>query len=95
MLLYGGRGRVDAVVVARNAVVMLVWLGCLGFGGSLRAGAQTAVDGAISGFVMDESGAALVGAVIRVQGVATGQVMEARSGAKGEFAVARVAAGTY
>src|SRR5271168_4440469 len=56
---------------------------------------QSAVDGAISGFVVDASGAALAGAIVRVEDVATGFESSAKTGSRGEFLVAHVPAGAY
>ena len=54
---------------------------------------QTAVDGAISGFVVDAGGAALVGAVVQVQNVANGTMDRVTTEGKGEFLVAHLPAG--
>src|SRR5271168_1164680 len=56
---------------------------------------QTAVDGAIGGFVVDASGAALAGAVVRVENVATGTANRATTEGKGEFLVPHLPAGEY
>src|ERR1700748_1571756 len=56
---------------------------------------QTAVDGAISGFVVDASGRALAGAVVQVQSVATGTTERVTTEGKGEFFVAHLPAGEY
>jgi hypothetical protein len=53
------------------------------------------VDGAISGFVVDGGGAALVGAVVEVQNVADGTMTRTTTEGKGEFLVAHLAAGEY
>jgi hypothetical protein len=53
------------------------------------------VDGAISGFVVDASGAALAGAVVRVREASTGLEREAATGSKGEFVVSTLPAGEY
>jgi len=61
----------------------------------VRAQGQTSVDGAVSGFVIDASGAALVGAVVQVQNLATGLTTNAVTEARGEFVVAHLPAGEY
>ncbi|WP_260735923.1 TonB-dependent receptor [Tunturiibacter lichenicola] len=61
----------------------------------VRAQGQTSVDGAVSGFVIDASGAALVGAVVQVQNLATGLATNAVTEARGEFVVAHLSAGEY
>jgi hypothetical protein len=53
------------------------------------------VDGAVSGFVVDAGGAALVGAVVQVQNVADGTMNRATTEGKGEFLVAHLPAGEY
>ncbi len=81
------------------AVVRIVWasllLGCAAAWVEMHAWGQSAVDGAISGFVVDASGAALAGAVVRVEDVSTGFASGATTGDSGEFLVARVPAGKY
>ena len=56
---------------------------------------QTAVDGAISGFVVDAGGLALPGAVIQVRSVASGTTARMTTGGKGEFLVGHLPAGEY
>ncbi len=63
--------------------------------GAVCAGAQTAVDGAIRGFVQDLSGAAVVGAQVRVEREADGVELALNSGTGGEFVFARLGAGEY
>ena len=53
------------------------------------------MDGAISGFVVDGGGAALVGAVVEVQNVADGSINRVTTEGKGAFLVAPPAAGEY
>jgi hypothetical protein len=53
------------------------------------------VDGAISGFVVDAGGAALVGAVVDVQNLATEAKSRATTVGKGEFLVGHLPAGEY
>ena len=53
------------------------------------------MDGAISGFVVDAGGAALVGAVVQVQNIANGATNRATTEGKGEFLVAHLPAGEY
>jgi len=95
MLFCRGRVRVGAIGLKLKTVVMCLLLGCGSAGVTRRAWAQTSVDGAITGFVVDASGAALGGAVVQVLGVSTGLTMRTTTGGKGEFVVARVPAGTY
>jgi hypothetical protein len=95
MLFCSGRVRVGAMGLRLKRIVMCLLLGCGFVGVTGRAWAQTSVDGAISGFVVDASGAALAGADIRVQQVSTGLEIAATTGSKGEFLVPRVPAGAY
>jgi carboxypeptidase family protein len=95
MLFCSGRVRVGAMGWKLKIVVMCLMLGCGSAGMTGRAGAQTSVDGAISGFVVDASGAALAGADVRVQRISTGLEIAAKTGSKGEFLVPRVPAGDY
>src|ERR1700678_2915470 len=92
MLFCSSRVRVGAMGWKLKMVVMCL-LGCGSAGVTGRAWAQTSVDGAISGFVADASGAALAGADVRVQKVSTGLEIAAKTGSKGEFLVQRVPAG--
>jgi hypothetical protein len=80
------------VAIVRNIVCFCL---LLGFGAVGSAWAQTAVDGVISGFVVDPSGAGLVGVSVRVREVGTGLTGAAATGAKGEFVVERLPAGEY
>jgi hypothetical protein len=92
MLSCFGRARLSA------AALQIVWallLGCVALCTGGLAGGQTSVDGAISGFVVDASGAALAGAVVRARGVSTGLESDATADGKGEFLVARLPAGEY
>ena len=52
-------------------------------------------DGAISGFVVDTSGAALSGAVVQVRNTADGTTRRATTQTKGEFLVPNLPAGDY
>jgi Carboxypeptidase regulatory-like domain/TonB dependent receptor len=56
---------------------------------------QTAVDGAIGGFVVDAGGAALTGAVVQVQNAANGTTTRITTGGNGEFLVGHLPAGEY
>ena len=56
---------------------------------------QTAVDGAIGGFVVDAGGRALPGAVVQVQSVASGTTARMTTGGRGEFLVGHLPAGEY
>jgi Carboxypeptidase regulatory-like domain len=95
MLFCCGRVRAGAIVLNLKIVVICLLLGCVVAGTRGRAWAQTAVDGAISGFVVDAGGAALAGAAVQVRESSTGLILEAKSGGKGEFLVPRVPAGRY
>jgi hypothetical protein len=95
MLFCRGRVRVGAIVLDWKIVAMCLLFGCGSVGVTGRAWAQTSVDGAISGFVVDASGAALVGATVQVRQVSTGWVSGAKTGSKGEFLVPRVPTGEY
>jgi len=95
MLFCNGRVRVGAIGLKLKMVAIGLLLG-YGFARvTERAWAQTSVDGVISGFVVDASGAALAGADVRVQKVSTGLEIAAKTGSKGEFLVPRVPAGEY
>ena len=59
------------------------------------AGAQTAVDGAIRGVVVDAQGHGVMGALVRVASDAAGFSVEVQSGVGGEFVLARVPGGVY
>jgi len=72
----------------------LLWC-CVAAIVAVRAQGQTAVDGAISGFVVDATGAALVGALVQVQNLANGLTTQATTEGKGEFVVAHLPAGEY
>src|ERR1700734_64290 len=60
-----------------------------------RALAQTAVDGALAGFVVDTTGAALAGATIEARNVAEGSVRRTTTLIKGEFLLPNLPAGDY
>jgi hypothetical protein len=88
-------GRAKPGAVARKIVrACLLWCGVAATADTCAWG-QTAVDGAISGFVMDASGAALVGAAVQVQNVADGTMNRVATESKGEFLVAHLPAGEY
>src|SRR5258708_23220206 len=88
-------GRAKCGAVARKIVRACLWWCCVAATVETRAWGQTAVDGAISGFVVDGGGAALVGAVVQVQNVADGTMTRATTEGKGEFLVAHLPAGEY
>jgi hypothetical protein len=92
-MLCRGRARVGAVV-GKIVRACLLWC-CAAAIAEACAWGQTAVDGAISGFVVDGSGAALVGAVVQVQNVSDGTMNRATTEGKGEFLVAHLSAGEY
>jgi hypothetical protein len=85
-----GRVRVGATMltIIGICVLLFVW-------SARMVEAQTAVDGAISGFVADASGAAVAGAAVRVRELSTDLTGGATTGGKGEFLVARLPAGEY
>src|SRR5258708_3517749 len=88
-------GRVWSGAVARKIVrAWLLWC-CVAAAVETRAWAQSAVDGAISGFVVDGGGAALVGAVVQVENATDGTMTRATTGGKGEFLVPHLPAGEY
>ena len=93
MLFRRGRARVGAVV-GKIVWACLLWCGAAATAGSC-AWAQTAVDGAIGGFVVDSAGSALVGAVVRVENIADSSVSRTKTAGKGEFLVAHLPAGKY
>src|SRR5271154_6355189 len=88
-----GLARFDAAVI-RVVWACLLWC-CVAATVGACARAQTAVDGAIGGFVVDASGAALVGAVVQVENVANGATIRATTVTKGEFLMANLPAGEY
>lgn len=63
--------------------------------GGAHAQAQTAVDGAIRGVVVDAGGAVVAGASVAVEDGATGVVTRTATDRRGEFLVARVLPGAY
>ena len=88
-------GRAKSGAVARKIVrACLLWC-CAAATVERSAWGQSAVDGAISGFVVDAGGAALVGAVVQVQNVTDGTMTRATTEGKGEFLVAHLPAGEY
>ena len=77
-------------------VWVLAVFGLMVFGLTAGAGmAQSAVDGAIGGRVVDQRGDSVAGAQISVKSAATGVVQTATSGVDGAFLVARVVPGSY
>ena len=93
MLFPFDRARLRAIAVQVAWALLLGWGAGPGLGRS--AWGQTSVDGAISGFVVDASGAALAGASVQVQNASTGLESDVTAGAKGEFLVTRLPAGEY
>ena len=57
--------------------------------------AQTAVDGAITGTILDPTGAAVTGATLQAKDLATGLTIQTTSGPDGEFLLPRLPAGEY
>ncbi len=93
MSLCVGRAKVRAGV--RNVVrAWLLWCCAAAVVGACAWG-QSSVDGAVSGFVVDATGAALVGAVVQVENVANGFVAVAKTVGRGEFVVGHLPAGEY
>jgi Carboxypeptidase regulatory-like domain/TonB dependent receptor len=93
MSLCVGRAKCGAAV--RKIVwACLLWC-CVAATVESCAWGQTSVDGAIGGFVVDASGAALVGAVVQVQNIANGTTNRTTTVSKGEFLVAHLPAGEY
>ncbi len=88
-------GRAKSGVAVRKIVrACLLWC-CAAATVDACAWGQTAVDGAIGGFVVDASGAALVGAVVQVQNVANGTTNRVTTASKGEFLAAPLSPGEY
>src|SRR5271154_5207948 len=67
----------------------------LGFAAAAAAWGQSAVDGAIGGYVVDVHGGAVPGAKVAVANAATGVANVLSSGADGAFLAVRVAPGEY
>jgi hypothetical protein len=82
-----GRGRASL----RAAILTLLCLVLV----AVRATAQTAIDGAIRGEVMDPSGAVIRGAVVTVRDPASAIIRRTSAGADGIFLLPRVAPGEY
>ena len=93
MLLYVVRAKSSAVA-KKIFRACLLWC-CVAAAVDACAWGQTAVDGAIGGFVVDGGGAALAGAAVQVQNAAKGAVSRVTTGGKGEFVVAHLAPGDY
>jgi hypothetical protein len=88
-------GRAKSGAVARKIVrACLLWC-CVAATAKTCAWAQSAVDGAIGGFVVDAGGAALVGAVVQVQNVANGTMNRVTTESRGEFLVVHLLPGEY
>ncbi|MCU1253273.1 MAG: Cna protein B-type domain protein [Edaphobacter sp.] len=88
-----GRAKPGAVAW-KIAWACLLWC-CAAATVETCAWGQSSVDGAIGGFVVDNGGAALVGAVVQVQNVADGTMNHVTTGGKGEFLVGHLPAGEY
>ena len=93
MLFCLGRAR-SRVAVRKIVRACLLWC-CAAATVETCARGQTSVDGAIGGFVVDASGAALAGAVVQVQDAASKTVNRVTTESKGEFLVAHLPAGEY
>jgi Carboxypeptidase regulatory-like domain len=83
-----------SVAIARFLRTSLLWCSAVATIHTC-AHAQTAVTGAITGFVVDTSGAALAGATIEVHNIADGSIRRTTTLTKGEFLVPNLAAGEY
>ena len=92
--MWFGVGRAQGGGAVKLGVVCLLWtLLAADFTASLFA--QTATEGAISGFVTDAGGAALAGAMVEAWSLSTGTHMVAKTGGRGEFLLAGLASGDY
>ena len=89
------QGRAKSCAFVRKIVWACLLCCCAAATVETCALGQTAVDGAISGFVVDAGGAALTGAVVQVQNVANGTTTRMTTGGKGEFLVGHLPAGEY
>ena len=89
------QGRAKSCAFVRKIVWACLLCCCAAATVETCALGQTAVDGAISGFVVDAGGAALTGAVVQVQNVASGTTVRVATGGKGEFLVGHLPAGEY
>jgi hypothetical protein len=80
--------------VGWNAAVraLLVWLGCAA---GVVAWAQTEIDGAIGGRVLNVAGAPVAGALVVCRNLEDGTTVRARSGTHGEFLTVRLPVGEY
>ena len=88
-----GRARLSAGV--RNVVrACLLWCSAAAAMAGCAWG-QSSTDGTVSGFVVDPTGGALVGAVVQVQNLANGLIAIAKTEGKGEFVVAHLPPGDY
>src|SRR6202022_4358673 len=79
----------------RGASRSMAWVALPVVLAAASAVAQTAVDGAIRGSVFDATGAAVPGALIRVESQSAGTALRTVTDAHGEFVAARVAPGEY
>lgn len=93
MLWSIGRAHWSAASSMRFRVVLLWGLVAASLSGC--AWAQTAVDGSISGYVVDAGGAALVGAVVETRNLSTGTQVATKTGSRGEFLVTGLVVGDY
>ncbi len=84
----------SSAVIKKFLWACLFWC-CLAATVPPLAAAQTAVDGTITGFVVDVNGAAIVGATIEIQNTANGIKTRATTEAKGEFTLLHLPAGEY
>jgi hypothetical protein len=90
-----GRGSRGATILNVRKTIWVVSLLCGALCATMRAWGQTSVDGAISGAVVDSTGAAISTASVQVREPSTGLELRAATGLRGEFFVARVPTGTY
>jgi carboxypeptidase family protein/TonB-dependent receptor-like protein len=93
-------GRTKSGAAVRKILrACLLWC-CVAAAAAVCAWGQTSVDGAISGFVVDARGAALVGATVQIENLVDGTlgggtVNGATTASKGEFLVAHLTPGEY
>jgi Carboxypeptidase regulatory-like domain/TonB dependent receptor len=94
MSLNVGRANLCATVKKIAWACLLLWGYCAMVAGPGIWG-QTSVDGALDGFVVDSTGAGLVGSTIEVLSLADGTTSKTTTISKGEFFVAHLRPGEY
>ena len=93
MSFWVGRAKSGAAV-RKILRACLLWC-CVAAAAATCARGQTSVDGAISGFVVDARGAALVGATVQVANLADRTSNDTTTASKGEFLVGNLTPGEY